>query len=1407
MRILIRIEFFILLIISAPILAQVPAADNLTGNANINMNWIISTSYDNSGNVLSQGKNFFDNSGTLLQTQSKKFYRSNSTTVYTHVLATQPIKDAYGRQVLTTLPAPIDYADFNFDSTFVLAPDNSNYKYKNFDRFNPSGTEIDKTNSPDQIGSQQTKGTLGWYYGPYNTWEPYTATDIFPYSRTTIYKDGSNNKKSQASVGNSFVTGWTNHQASSYITSVSNELNHYLQVRNKFFATTNIGSEPNTILGQVMQVVSRDVNGNEAIVINDKAGKTLMAGRPGSDLVQTPTVVTLNALPNTLTLPTAPSGSGCSLGSQFVLISGSGTNFTLTNPSNFTVSFSGPVNNYSQPVTTTDWGAVIRSNQPFSVVYTDYQTAGVCTPVSTQLVTQSSSTALSSSIYYFKILADNTPVSITSTGTFTLYDMSNELGTSLIGGNSLNRGYYKLVANTGSVSLSYSNSFSNVSYNFYNSLGQLVASIAPNGVKLLLTNGLAAYSSLLSVPFVTTYTYDAQCRLVNSTSPDAGTSYLVYRKDGKIRFSQNAYQASRNRFSYTNYDPLGRPIESGEYNGPITFNSDPSVVSTMQSILEDVSPTGGLTASGGGTEYDVVHTTYDIPDNSHGQAGYIQDPANLGGKISFTSRYGQLANFVYSSANLISQTWFNYDEEGKLVWQIKYIASLGTSGFKTADFTYDPLSRLVKRVFQKNTAAETFVHYFTYDAANGNLLSVSTNTQDLGVGSASLQATYKYYLHGGLKRVELGGNAQGLDYVYTLQGALKSINNSNNTSTSFDPGNDAVGTTGFYPDAFGEVLDYYTNDYNNTRTTGVQKIYGVNNVPASDSWTGNIKAMTWYSSKTGLGGGSSLPVTYLFSYDPKYQFVGSTWGNALGFASNPATYTTTTINQEKVFIPSTTTPAYDLNGNIQYLQRTDVNGASTDILAYNYFPNTNKLSSVANTGSSAPAAYTYGYDQTGRETSETTGTSATTKYLQYDVTGKVVLVATDAAFTQPVAKFVYDETGKRIEKISYNASYQPILATYYYEDVVYAQPIVSGVPGTLSVQEYQVSGNGGRLGIYYKQLNLYTYELKDHLGNIRAIIAKTGVMQKATDYYPFGMMISTFGTGYRYGYQGQTAEADGETGWNSFELRMYNPRIARWMTIDPKGQFFSPYTGIGNNPTSGIDKNGGSVDDIIFTGTDGHTIVIKAPGDDIYVDVPFDLKSDQSYTFKDFTGFFDPQRLATGYTNSVSVNGAVGAGKAYAAELTYVNFYNKDYEDYTYVYAGTSNSTSLGNQINIGANLGYNIFIAYNTQVKPNYNPLSFEGETTFQGYGQDVKDVFGVGWNIQTFSMNSGWVGLSLGLSGGVGGGANLGSIFYGSSNSILLNDVMKTQDRSPTDKLFNSYLTTATALTQYIEKTYFVK
>ncbi len=84
--------------------------------------------------------------------------------------------------------------------------------------------------------------------------------------------------------------------------------------------------------------------------------------------------------------------------------------------------------------------------------------------------------------------------------------------------------------------------------------------------------------------------------------------------------------------------------------------------------------------------------------------------------------------------------------------------------------------------------------------------------------------------------------------------------------------------------------------------------------------------------------------------------------------------------------------------------------------------------------------------------------------------------------------------------------------------------------------------------------------------------------KNSKDYYAGGFVLRESKTNeeswYKYGYQGEFAERDEETGTYHFESREYDPVISRWLIPDPEGQFASPYNGMGNNWMNGVDPNG-----------------------------------------------------------------------------------------------------------------------------------------------------------------------------------------------------------------------------------------
>ncbi len=168
-----------------------------------------------------------------------------------------------------------------------------------------------------------------------------------------------------------------------------------------------------------------------------------------------------------------------------------------------------------------------------------------------------------------------------------------------------------------------------------------------------------------------------------------------------------------------------------------------------------------------------------------------------------------------------------------------------------------------------------------------------------------------------------------------------------------------------------------------------------------------------------------------------------------------------------------------------------------------------------------------------------------------------------------------------VKETHYNNTGTTIVTTdYYVRDVsgnvisIYNKSVFTS--GAIIQKELPIYG-GSRLGVYNKQ-GTTQYQITDHLGNVRAVIEKiNGRMEIAdyADYYPFGEKLplrNTFSE-YRYAFQGQ--ELDKETGMEAFQLRLWDGRIGRWLTTDPYGQYHSPYLGMGNNPISGIDPDGG----------------------------------------------------------------------------------------------------------------------------------------------------------------------------------------------------------------------------------------
>jgi hypothetical protein len=161
---------------------------------------------------------------------------------------------------------------------------------------------------------------------------------------------------------------------------------------------------------------------------------------------------------------------------------------------------------------------------------------------------------------------------------------------------------------------------------------------------------------------------------------------------------------------------------------------------------------------------------------------------------------------ISKTKNALATTWYSYTEDGSLEWTKQQIA--GLPNYQTIDYSYDYVGKVTRVAYNKDVVGQ-FYHFFEYFGDDSRLVKSYTSTDGV---TKKLAARYYYYLHGPLKRVELGTNVQGIDYVYNVDGTLKLINHAD---AALDPGLDGISGTnaGFMKDVFGEALDYNTNDY------------------------------------------------------------------------------------------------------------------------------------------------------------------------------------------------------------------------------------------------------------------------------------------------------------------------------------------------------------------------------------------------------------------------------------------------------------------------------------------------------------------------------------------------------------------------------------------------------------------
>ncbi len=258
--------------------------------------------------------------------------------------------------------------------------------------------------------------------------------------------------------------------------------------------------------------------------------------------------------------------------------------------------------------------------------------------------------------------------------------------------------------------------------------------------------------------------------------------------------------------------------------------------------------------------------------------------------------------------------------------------------------------------------------------------------------------------------------------------------------------------------------------------------------------------------------------------------------------------------------------------------------------------------------------------------------------ITWTVSGKIKEIKRVSGSTKPNMEFSYDAMGNRILKIVKprpTGSVVPEEEWSYIHYVWDAQGNVMAIyerkfeeltPGvwkeSVNLEDMPVYGSS-RLGMNQPRQQYYTaqvvngsmeetfnlqmsglvhqmrgyksYEMTNHLGNVPVVVSDRKLPQGTTtvnsfepdiitysDYYPFGWIMpgrEGLFDHYRYGFNGMEKDYEIKGNGNHYTTfwRQYDPRIGRWMSIDPemaKYPGWSPYVFSFNNPINFTDPDG-----------------------------------------------------------------------------------------------------------------------------------------------------------------------------------------------------------------------------------------
>ncbi|MDE7472273.1 MAG: hypothetical protein K2M68_01680 [Muribaculaceae bacterium] len=702
-------------------------------------------------------------------------------------------------------------------------------------------------------------------------------------------------------------------------------------------------------------------------------------------------------------------------------------------------------------------------------------------------------------------------------------------------------------------------------YYLYDVLGNVRVILPPEASSLMTSNGSSwAGSNPTYSKYVYIYRYDRRGNCIYSKVPGGGGVTMRYDKFNRPAFRTSEELDADGACEFLTYDPIGRPAVSG-----LCYRSISEIPDDVPTTVWYTSGCGGICDSDYSADDDLFNL---IDDGKATQVNYYDSydclsmeaydslsvhmpaidkscaPGNLvatrTGVYSCTGKEVEL-----SDADDSLYALYSYDREGRAVAVAETSDMADCHTLLTNTYTRQGLPLTGNYSVTIGELTYCIDNMTSYDAIGNPIRRTDRLSKKDGYNPGLLINTavtdYSYDMLGRLARTITGNHR--IDYGYNLRGQLTSI---------------AAG------DLFSQTLRYETG--------------------ASPCYNGNISEMAVCYS-------GSAPVTRKYTYDRMNRLMAMTSSDGFNTAYK-----------------------YNINSSPLTIERYGLTSDGTvgliDDLKLTY--SANRLTQVVdhadpvileNSLDFDKSSRSYTYDLDGRLYSD--GTVTRTKYTP---SGNPLYLGGDKG---SLMNYRYSATGVKLS----STSYQQIRRTFADDFEIIdgrlpadtLKPLQPSLPNLKNTTRYYVGAMEFEASLLgepkLKRVNMpwgymdgdgrSHYYIADYQGNIRVVTDRSGNVEQATDYYPYGMPMAT-STGAevnRYKYSGKELETRNGLNFYDFDARLQFHAINLMNQPDVKASdypWLNPYLYCAANPINITDPTG-QVLQIVDWNNDVYTITIE----------------------------------------------------------------------------------------------------------------------------------------------------------------------------------------------------------------------